>query len=98
MGKALVILAIGLFGIYMGIKSYNGYESEAEHLYQGNTVELTCDADGEPAGGPGRISASAQDACEEERKDQKDRTPYWVAGGAVFAYAGFSGVKKARAG
>jgi hypothetical protein len=97
MGKALVILAIGLFGIYMGVVSYNGYGAKTQHVYRGEEVELTCDDHGDPASGPGLLSASARRACQRERKSQKDRTPYWIAAGAVFAYVGATSIKKIRA-
>jgi hypothetical protein len=98
MGKALALLVVGFFAMYMGVKSYDGYESDTEHLFQGEMVEITCDPQGGPVSGAGWMAPSAQTACQKERKQQKDRTPYWVAGGVVLAYFGASGVKKSRAG
>lgn len=97
MTKALVILAVGLFGIYQGFRTFNGYESETEHLYGGDFVTLTCDADGNPVSGGGWMSISADRACDAEAADQRGIAKWWLLiGGGAVVY-GYLELRKSRA-
>ncbi|SRR6266545_4597234 len=96
MGKALAIIAIGLFALYMGFKSLAGYEAEAKHLYGGEFVTLTCDDDGKPISGAGWVTQSAQEACQQEASDQKGRAKWWILAGAVGVVYGYSEFRKVR--
>jgi hypothetical protein len=97
MGKALLIIAVGLFAMYMGFKSIAGYEDHAKHLYGGEFVTLTCDGDGKPISGAGWVAQSAQEACAKAASDQRGRAKWWLIGGfAVVAY-GYIEYRKVRA-
>ena len=97
MTKALLILAAGLFAIYLGFKSLSGYEAETTHLFGGDFVTLTCDGDGKPITGMGWQSHSADRACHHELSDQQNRAKWWLLIGAVVTFVGYRQVKKARA-
>jgi hypothetical protein len=96
--KALAIIAAGLFAIYMGFKSFAGYEAETEHLFGGEFVTLTCDGGGHPVTGIGWQSNSAERACHDEVSDQRGRAKWWVFIGAAVVFIGHRSLKKARAG
>jgi hypothetical protein len=96
MTKSLVILAAGLFALYMGFRSLSGYEAETTHLYGGEFVTLTCDADGHPISGGGWLSISADRACTTEQKDQQNQARWWLLIGAAVTIYGYLEVRKAR--
>ena len=71
MSKTLLILALGLLAVFLGFRSLSGYETETTHLYGGDFVTLTCDADGNPVSGAGWASLSADRACATQQSDQR---------------------------
>jgi hypothetical protein len=97
MTKALLILGLGLVALYFGFRSLSGYEAETDHLYGGDFVTLTCDADGHPVSGTGWMSLSAERACAAEQDDQRGRARWWLLIGAVGVVYGYRQVRKARA-
>jgi hypothetical protein len=97
MTKALVILAAGLFAVYLGFKSLSGYEAETTHLFGGDFVTLTCDGDGTPISGIGWQSTSAERACANELSDQQGRAKWWLLIGAAGVIYGYRELRKARA-
>lgn len=94
-GKALVIIAAGLFCIWLGLRSASGYESDAEHLYGGQVETITCE-DGNPTSGQGIHTPSAEQACEEEQRGQRQRSPWWLVAGGVITGIGMTRFRKAR--
>jgi hypothetical protein len=96
MTKALVILVIGLFCLYQGFRSLSGYEAETEHLYGGDFVTLTCDADGQPISGGGWLSISADRACAAEAGDQRGHAKWFLLLGGVGVAYGYVGLRRAR--
>ncbi|MGH9209739.1 MAG: hypothetical protein ACRD2C_03555 [Acidimicrobiales bacterium] len=95
--RPLLIIAAGLFVIWVGLRSVGGYEAEAEHLYGGEFQTLTCE-DGRPTDGLGMHTLSAERACGAERDQQRSRAPWWVALGLGVTLFGMSRFRKARAG
>jgi len=79
-GRALLIIAVGLFGVWIGVRSASGYEDGAEHLYGGQFETITCE-DGNPITGKGLHAQSAELACDEVRSSQRSRARWWIAGG-----------------
>jgi hypothetical protein len=97
-GKALLIIVVGAFAIVFGIKSVSGMETDAEHLHGGQFVDIACDAKGDATGGTGFLAASADQACKEAHKLQRDRAPFWLIGGAFVTLVGITKFRRARAG
>lgn len=96
-GKALLIVAVGLFAVWVGVRSIGGYEAETEHLYGGQFETITCN-NGEAVAGRGLHTLSAEMACDEERSEQRNRAPWWLVIGVGTTMFGLSQFRKARAG
>lgn len=98
MTKPLLIIAVGLFFLFQGFKSLSGYEAEVTHLYGGDFVTLTCNADGKPVSGTGWMSLSADRACGTEQDAQQGRAKWWLLIGAAGTFYGYRRLRKVRAG
>jgi hypothetical protein len=98
MSKTLLILALGLLAVFLGFRSLSGYETETTHLYGGDFVTLTCDADGNPVSGAGWASLSADRACATQQDDQRGHAKWWLLLGAAGVFYGYRGIRKARTG
>jgi hypothetical protein len=94
-GKNVVIILVGLFVVWMGLRSLVGYEHDTEHLHAGEFTEITCDGD-DAVDGRGWLTPSADFACQESRDAQRGRAPWWIVLGlGVAAYGAFQ-VRRAR--
>jgi len=95
--KSLGIIVLGVFAIVYGVRSVGGTEGDAEHLFGGQFVTVTCSADGDATGGQGFLAVSADAACEEARDAQRGRAPWWVLGGLAVTGFGVMRFRKVRA-
>jgi hypothetical protein len=94
-GKNIAIVVVGVLILWMGLRSFTGYQHDTEHLNGGEFVSITCDGD-QPVEGQGWLTPSAAMACQQSRNDQRGRAPWWVLVGlGVTAYGVFE-VRKAR--
>jgi hypothetical protein len=93
--KTLLIFAGAALALFLAVRSMAGYETTAEHLYGGEMVEITCD-NGQPTGGEGVHLASARQACEQERSDQRRWVPWLVGAGVILIVWGVVDVRSGR--
>jgi len=98
LGKPLLIIVVGVFAVFFGVRSFSGYATEAEHLHGGKSVTVTCDAKGKATGGMGFLTSSANEACADAHKEQGGHAPLWILGGVAITVFGISKFRKARAG
>jgi hypothetical protein len=86
-GKLLLILGLGLFALWSGCRSFSGHESDVEIDWAGRESTVTCDSEGTPIDGPGFLTPQAEEACHDQRKDQRGRAPFWLLVGlGITAY------------
>lgn len=88
-------MVLGLFLLWMGLRSTVGHETTTEHLYGGQFETITCDG-GKPVLGKGIHLPAAAQACSQERDSQRRRAPWLVLGGLVVSGIGINQLRKAR--
>jgi hypothetical protein len=89
----LLIILAGVVLVWMGLRSLVGYQQEVDHLHAGQFRPITCDG-GEAVGGPGWLSPAADYTCEQARRDQQGRAPWWIATGLVVTAYGIVDVRR----
>lgn len=97
MRKPIVVIAAGVFVLWMGIRSIAGYDADIEHLYAGQTVTVTC-RDGKPYEGEGLHMHAALEKCAEARSKQQGAVRIFLGVGVVLIGWGTLDLRKARAG
>jgi hypothetical protein len=86
-----------VFAVFFGVRSFSGYETDAQHLHGGKKVTVTCDAKGNPTGGMGFLTSSATEACSDAHDDQRGHAPLWIFIGLAVTLYGVSKFRKVRA-
>jgi hypothetical protein len=89
----LLILLAGVLVVWFGLRSLVGYRFDTEHLHAGEFQSITCDRE-KAVSGAGWMSPSADFACQQERDDQRDRAPWWIAAGLVVTAYGVIETRK----
>jgi hypothetical protein len=95
--KTLVILGGATLTLFLGVRSWAGHDTTAEHLYAGEMVEITC-SDGEPLAGEGLHMASARQACAQARSEQLSRAPWMLGAGILLLAWGVVSLRSGRSG
>jgi hypothetical protein len=94
-GRTLLIIAAGLFCVWLGLRSISGYEAETEHLYGGRFEPITCE-DGNATEGKGLHAITADVACDAIEEEQRGRAPWWIMLGIVVTGVGMIRFRRAR--
>lgn len=89
----VIIVLVGVLVVWFGVRSLTGYRFETEHLHAGQFQSITCDHE-DAVAGAGSMSPSADFACQQERDDQRDRAPWWIAVGLVVTAYGVIDARK----
>lgn len=95
--KTIILLGGAILALFVGMRSWVGHDTTVEHLYGGQTVEITC-SEGEPTAGDGLHMASARQACADARDAQLSRAPWLLGGGVVLLAWGFVDRRSGRSG
>jgi hypothetical protein len=90
---SVLILLAGVALVWMGLRSMVGYRHEAQHLHAGQFQPITCDRD-DAVGGAGWLSPSADYACQQSRREQQGRAPWWIATGLVVTAYGIVDIRR----